>query len=178
MFKKTLRLIILFSILLVPLTGCQNCPTHNGYGRYSMKVGCGKVVIDGETYAITQNGDELVIEGHTISRGIYRKTHPWLYVHQIEGGVADFTFDEGSKDIYPLYTGASTSVFDVYAHPWEITRSTNFSFPDGYWLVSHRSSIPGFTSIYNKIWVTQPCGCWCRQIFSSLVMAQQPPSLR
>ena len=100
-------------------------------------------MIDGETYAITQNGDELVIEGHTISRGIYRKTHPWLYVHQIEGGVADLTFDEGSKDIYPLYTGASASVFHVYAHPWEITRSTNFSFPDGYWLVSHRWSNTG-----------------------------------
>jgi hypothetical protein len=143
MFKKMLRLIILFIILLVPLTGCQNCLTHNGYGRYALKAGCGKVVIDGATYEITQNGSELVIEGHTISRGIYRKTRPWLYVHQIEGGVVDLTFDEGSKDIYPLYTGASASVFDVYAHPWEITRSTNFSFSNNYWLVAHRWSDAG-----------------------------------
>lgn len=126
--------------LCVTLVGC--CHTFNGYGRYQMKV-CDKVVIGTDTFTITQNNNELIVDGHTISRGIYRKTRPWLYVHKLDTGKVDITFDSGSKDIYPLYTGSSASIFDVYAHNWEMTRSTNASFANKQWLVSHRWSNTG-----------------------------------
>ncbi len=119
------------------------CPTFNGYGRYTMQVDCEKVTIGTETYSITQHNDELVVDGHTISRGIYRRTRPWLYVHHMDSNSVDITFEEGSKDVYPLYTGISASIFDVYAHPWEMTCSTNAAFADNYWLVSHRWSDTG-----------------------------------
>ena len=137
---KKLCLIALVG-LLVSLTGC--CPTFSGYGRYTMRVDCEKVVIGGETYKLTRVGNDLVIAGHTLGRGIYRKTRPWLYVHSMDGDKVNITFEEGSKAEYPLYTGSSASIFDVYAHPWEMTRSTNAAFPDHYWLVSHRWSDTG-----------------------------------
>ena len=127
--------------LLVSLMGC--CPTFSGYGRYTMQVDCEKVIIGGETYEITRVGNDLAVAGHTFGRGIYRKSRPWLYVHHMDGNRVDITFEEGSKAEYPLYTGVSASIFDVYGHPWEMTRSTNAAFPDNYWLVSHRWSDTG-----------------------------------
>jgi len=79
-----------------------------------------------------------VIDGHTISRGIYRKTKPWLYVHEITDSNVDVTFDVGGKPSYPLYTGASGSIFDVYSHPWKLSKSTNILFSNNWWLISHR----------------------------------------
>ena len=127
--------------LLLSLTGC--CQTYSGYGRYLLRVDCDEVEINNETYMITRSGDDLVLEGHTFSRGIYRKTRPWLYVHRKGNDKVDITFEEGSKSVYPLYTGVSASIFDVYAHPWDMTRSTNAAFSDNYWLISHRWSING-----------------------------------
>lgn len=138
--------------LLISLVGCislflyscaRECPTFSGYGRYTMQVDCEKVIIGGKTYKITQRDNELVVAGHTLGRGIYRKDRPWLYVHHVDGDRVDITFEEGSKPEYPLYTGSSGSIGDVYAHPWEMTRSTNAEFPDNYWLVSHRWSDTG-----------------------------------
>lgn len=131
---KKVYLIVLVS-LLVLLIGC--CSTYSGYGRYTMQVDCEKVVIGGETYEIARHGNDLAIAGHTIQRGIYRKSRPWLYIHHINGDKVDVTFEEGSKAEYPLYTGVSASIFDVYSHPWEMTRSTNAGFPGNYWLISH-----------------------------------------
>ncbi len=119
------------------------CRSFSGYGRYTLHVGCEQVAIAGQTYSLTRRDNEFVIEGHTISRGIYRKTRPWLYVHNMEGDSVDVTLDEGSKPEYPLYTGASDSIFDVYAGPWPMTRSTNAAFSDNYWLISHRWSDTG-----------------------------------
>lgn len=127
--------------LLLSLTGC--CQTYSGYGRYLMRVDCDEVEIDGQTYMITKSGGDLVIDSHTFARGIYRKTRPWLYIHRKDEEEVDITFEQGLKDIYPLYTGVSASIFDVYAHPWEMTRSTNAAFPDNYWLISHRWSSAG-----------------------------------
>lgn len=127
--------------LLLSLTGC--CQTYNGYGRYLLRVDCDKVEINNQTYMITKSGNDLVIEGHTFSRGIYRKTRPWLYIHRMDNEKVDITFEKGSKSIYPLYTGVSASIFDVYAHPWDMTRSTNAAFSDNYWLISHRWSSDG-----------------------------------
>ncbi len=78
-----------------------------------------------------------------ISRGIYRKTRPWLHLHGVDGDTADITFDSGRKSQYPLYTGLSDAIFEVYAHPWEMKRSTAAAFDDDFWLVSHRWSDDG-----------------------------------
>jgi hypothetical protein len=90
-----------------------------------------------------QTGQSIRNRGHTISRGIYRKTRPWLYTHKIDATEIDITFDTGSKDVYPLYVGSSASIFDVHAHPWEMTRSTNAAFINNHWLVSHRWNSAG-----------------------------------
>ena len=134
------HLIVLLSIIVL-LAGC--CATFNGYGRYTLRVDCDKVKIDEETYEITRQGADLVVGGHTLKRGIYRKTRPWLYIHHMYDNKVDLTFDEGSKAGYPLYTGASASIFDVYAKPWEMTSSTNAEFSDNFWLISHRWSDQG-----------------------------------
>ena len=139
------RIYIFILAGLIFLMGCEPaCPTYVGYGRFSLSVNCGYVEIDGETYSLTQRDDELIIAGHTIGRGIYRKDRPWLYIHQINGSSADITFEEGLKPEYPLYTGSTASISDVYAtDPWPITLSTNAAFPDNYWLISHRWSDTG-----------------------------------
>lgn len=126
--------------LLLSLTGC--CHTFSGYGRYMLRVDCDEVEID-DVYRITRNSNDLVLDGHTFSRGIYRKTRPWLYIHRKGNDIVDITFEEGLKSDYPLYTGASASIFDVYAHPWDMTRSTNAAFASNYWLISHRWSSTG-----------------------------------
>jgi hypothetical protein len=137
---------LIIGLLLVPFlnTGCppRNCHQYEGYGRYTLKVNCESVKIDGVRYKLTfataQN--DFVIAGHTIARGIMRKTRPWLYIHSINvlGRSVDVTFDNGSKPEYPLYTGSSGSIFDVYSKPWDIKKSTCISFPEKNWLVSHR----------------------------------------
>ncbi len=101
--------------------------------------------IEGEAYTVERRGRELVVDGHTVPRGIYRKTRPWLYLHGVDGDTVDITFDSGRKSLYPLYTGLSGAIFDVYAHPWEMERSTAATFDDDYglWLVSHRWSDDG-----------------------------------
>lgn len=138
---KRLYLIVSVGLLLL-LAGCI-CDTFTGYGRYTMRVDCEQVRIGDRAYKITRRDNNLVIADHSLYRGIYRKDRPWLYVHHVDGDRVDITFEEGSKPEYPLYTGSSASIFDVYAHPWEMTRSTNAAFPDNYWLVSHRWSDTG-----------------------------------
>lgn len=137
------RITFLAAIALVTLAvAC--CPTtYSGFGRYELRVGCDEVEIDGETYQVTRQGNDLVVDGHSFPRGIYRKTRPWLYLHGVEQGSdferVDITFEAGGKELYPLYTGSTGSIFDVYAHPWEMKRSTCALFDDyTTWLVSHR----------------------------------------
>jgi len=140
--KNLIKISSLF-ILLLFLNGC--CTTYNGYGRYTMTPNCTKVTIDGDEYQLTQRGSDFVIDQHTLSRGIYRKTRPWLYVHKIdsENEKINVTFDEG-KGLSPLYTGTSASIGDVYrSEPWEIEESTVAEFEDNYWLVSHIFSEDG-----------------------------------
>ena len=132
--KKLLFISALFLVVL--FNSC--CDTYQGYGRYTLRVDCDEVILNGVTYKITTRDNDFVIDNHTIARGIYRKTEPWLYIHEIENNKVDLTFDEGKKGEYPLYTGSSGSIFDVYAHPWEMTRSTCANFADDYWLISHR----------------------------------------
>ena len=127
--------------LLVLLAGC--CQTFNGYGRYILRVDCDKVKIGDATYKITRQGTDLMVADHSFQRGIYRKTRPWLYVHQIQQDKVDITFEEGLKDMYPLYTGASASTSGGFTQPCKLESSTNISFPDDYWLVSHRWSDQG-----------------------------------
>ncbi len=119
------------------------CQSYHGYGRYMIRVDCDDVEIEGKTYKITRRGNELVVAGHTLPRGIYRKTRPWLYLHHVSRDKVDITFEEGSKPSYPLYTGVSESIFDPYVRPWPVIHSTNVEFPDNYWLVSHRWSDRG-----------------------------------
>jgi len=128
-------LIMLITVAVAVLASC--CHTYTGYGRYNMKT-CDRVVLDANTYELTRTGSDFVVEGHTIPRGIYRKTSPWLYTHSIGADRIEITFDTGSKEIYPLYTGSTASIFDVYAHPWEMGQSTNALFEGNKWLVSHR----------------------------------------
>lgn len=132
--KKIIFTCTLFCALF--LYSC--CDTYEGYGRYTLKVDCDEVIINGTTYKLTNLNSDFVIDGHTISRGIYRKTKPWLYIHDIQNDRVDITFEEGGKKEYPLYTGSSASIFSVYEHPWEMTKSTCASFNDNYWLISHR----------------------------------------
>jgi hypothetical protein len=132
---KDLRLGLSLDVL-VHGGGC--CATYSGYGRYAMEVGCDVVEIAGVTYQLERSGSDLTVGGRSLQRGINRDARPWLYLHEDQGGRGDITFDEGSKDIYPLYTGVSASIFGVYDHAWEMTRSTNAAFSENYWLVSHR----------------------------------------
>ncbi len=120
-----------------------DCKTYDGFGRYSLRLGCDQVKIDGEVYSVEKSGTGLQVNGYGIGRGIFRKNRPWLYVHQIEEETADLTFDSGRKPLYPLYTGLSGAIFEVYAHPWEMERSTAAAFEDDFWLVSHRWSDDG-----------------------------------
>jgi hypothetical protein len=137
--KKFLPLILV--IILFLATGCP-CPNYNGYGRYILMVNCQTVTIDGVVYKLSKSPDQtdFVIAGHTFARGIYRKTRPWLYIHEIDmvHNKVDVTFDTGAKSIYPLTIGSSGSIFDVYSKPWELKKSTCILFKDKYWLVSHR----------------------------------------
>jgi hypothetical protein len=150
---KRIYLLAALSVLLAVLVlACfhGNGKTYHGYGRYTLRVDLDEVVIGSETYKVTRQGDEMVIGGHTIARGIYRKTEPWLYVHNIdaENDKVDVTFEgeRGGKKIYPLYTGSSASIFAVFKEAgWEMERSTCALFDDAYlvWLVSHRWSPDG-----------------------------------
>ncbi len=122
------------------------CKTYDGFGRYDLRIGCDKVRIEGEAYAVERRGRELVVDRHTVARGIHRKTRPWLYLRGVDGDTADITFDSGRKSqypLYPLYTGLSDAIFKVYAQPWEMKRSTAAAFDDDFWLVSHRWSDDG-----------------------------------
>jgi hypothetical protein len=138
---KNLLLVLVFPLCILLLNAC--CQSFEGYGRYTLEVECEEVIIDGNTYKLTTHNNSLVIDGHTIARGIYRKTKPWLYIHNIQSNSVDVTFEQGGKKEYPLYTGSSASIFDVYAHPWEMTRSTCANFGEDYWLISHRWSDDG-----------------------------------
>lgn len=136
-----IKLVTVLALLPAMFLG-SCCTTHEGYGRYTLSP-CDAVEVEGESYELTKSGSALVIDGHTVGRGIYRKTRPWLYVHAVGSDTVDVTFDSGSKSIYPLYTGSSASIFDVYAHPWEIARSTCAAFGGEHWLVAHRWSDTG-----------------------------------
>lgn len=120
----------------------KGCNSYQGYGRYTIQE-CDKAKIGNATYKLSRKGNEWLINGRTLYRGICREKRPWLYVHHIEADKVDITFDIGSKGLYPLYTGASASILNVFKHPWEMTRSTNAAFPGNYWLVSHRWSDNG-----------------------------------
>ncbi|MBR9922656.1 MAG: hypothetical protein GYB31_17625 [Bacteroidetes bacterium] len=136
---KKLRIISIFSLLL-GLGAC--CSDYTGYGRYTLTEDCQTVTIDGTIYQLTTapNGTELAIDGHTLGRGIYRKTRPWLYVHTINmaSKTANITFDAGSKPSYPIYTGSTASIFQPFSQAWNIERSTCVAFDNDYWLVAHR----------------------------------------
>jgi len=132
---KGLRLRLTLGLLVLG-SGC--CTTYSGYGRYDMEVGCDIVEIAGVNYQLQRSGSDLTVGGRSLQRGIKRDSRPWLYLHEDRGDRGDITLDEGLKDIYPLYTGVSASIFGVYDHPWEMTRSTNAAFSYNYWLVSHR----------------------------------------
>lgn len=141
---KTIPSIFVFN-LLIWLSSC--CTVYNGYGRYTLNSNCERVVIATDTFLLTKRltQNEFVIDGHTVGRGIYRKTRPWLYVHELDlaGNKIDVTFDSGSKPLYPLYTGSSASIFDVYSRAWDISKSTCAVFDDDYWLVVHRWAANG-----------------------------------
>lgn len=116
------------------------CSTFSGYGRYELKPGCDSVEIAGQSHQVIRSGTSLLVDNRTLTRGVNRDSTPWLYFHHDDGNKVDITFDIGTKDIYPLHTGISASIFAVYDHPWEMTRSTNAAFENNYWLVSHRWS--------------------------------------
>lgn len=129
-----------------------SCQSYHGYGRYMIRVDCDDVEIEGKTYKITRRGNELVVAGHTLPRGIYRKTPPWLYLHHVNQNEVDITFEKGSKPSYPLYTGASATILNPYVRPWPVIHSTNVEFSDNYWLVSHRWSDTGiFFDLHQQI---------------------------
>lgn len=119
------------------LSGCA-CNTFLGHGRYTLK-SCDEIEIEGVTHRLEHTGGQWTLNGErSISRGINRDVLPWVYVHQETNGNIDITFDKGEKAIYPLHTGVSASIFSVFAHPWQMTRSTNAAFANEHWLVSHR----------------------------------------
>jgi len=132
----------LFAFLSVMLAiffvGCPPCTTYNGYGRYTLRLNCDKVNIGGQDFMVSKQGTDLIVANHSFSRGIYRKTRPWLYLHHSTSDKVDITFEEGSKAIYPLYTGSTASIFEVYIHPWNIQQSTCAAFANNFWLVFHR----------------------------------------
>ena len=136
-----MKAILIVSLITAGLmTAC--CPDYEGYGRYTLKVDCQTVTIEEVSYQLTYSTstDNYVINGQTISRGVMRKVRPWLYIHQINDtrNTVDVTFDIGEKPEYPLYTGSSGSIFDVFSKPWEIEKSTCLLFEDKHWLVAHR----------------------------------------
>ncbi|MCB0705123.1 MAG: hypothetical protein KDC34_07425 [Saprospiraceae bacterium] len=139
---------LFFLLALLGVFGWTSCCSeYTGYGRYSLLIDCQTVTIDGIPYQLTlaPNGTELAIDGHTITRGIQRKTRPWLYVHSIDmsTNTANITFDEGSKSNYPLYTGSKASIFSPFDHPWDIEYATCIAFANDYWLVAHRWDATG-----------------------------------
>ncbi len=129
------------TVLAITFSGC--CHNYHGYGRYQLRPSCDTVEIDGEIYEVEMRGNEPVLDSHTLDRGIYRKTRPWLYVHGI-GDSVDVTFESGLEPSLPLSTGSSQSISNVFDQPAEILGTTSAAFPDDYWLVSHRWSGDGF----------------------------------
>jgi len=129
---------MLLPLVLLLLSACE-CEVYQGYGRYTLKVNCERVIIEGSEYllSIYDNG-ELVIDNHTLERGIYRKTKPWLYIHNIdaENNQVDVTFDSGLKSEYPLYTGSYGTMNISYTETVELNESNNIQI-ENYWLVSH-----------------------------------------
>lgn len=149
---KNLIQISVLLVLLLFLNGCGsteseedcNIQRYEGYGRYTMIPNCTEVEIGTNVYKLNRRGSRFELDGHTLGRGIYRKTKPWLYVHEIDSDKIDITFDMGSKDSYPLDTGSSATIFDVYrSEPWDIQKSTVAEFEDSYFLVSHIFSEDG-----------------------------------
>lgn len=142
-FAMKQSLFLLSIPLFFALSSC--CDDHEGYGRYTLGVGCGSVTIDGTVYELTKRGSDYVIDGHSISRGIYRKTRPWLYTHQVNttSDKVTLTFDTGDKPMYPLYTGSTGSIFAPFDRAWDIGQSTCVAFSDNYWLVFHRFTEDG-----------------------------------
>jgi hypothetical protein len=119
------------------LNGCDSRKPNVGYGRYTLRIDLDTVKTTEGVFTITRQGTELVLGGHSLTRGVYRKTRPWLYVHRIGEEEVDVTFDEGSKVVYPLYTGSLTAIFNPYLRPCDVTQSTCVMFKDGRWLVLH-----------------------------------------
>ena len=139
------KLIIGIILTQLFITGCcprRPCPIYNGYGRYTLSVDCESVKINGKTYKLkwAQAQNNLAIAGHTISRGIMRKTEPWLYIHTMDPQAkrAEITFDNGEKPTYPLYVGTVGTMNVMYDQMVNIKKSTCIEFPDKYWLVCHR----------------------------------------
>lgn len=136
MKKQSFITVVLGIIFILP--GCSPCKSYEGYDRYSLKIGCDRVTINGREYTFTRQGPDLMVDGHSVDRGIYRKTRPWLYVHDTSGGYVDVTFDEGLKDYYPLYTGSLRSFFNVMTQSCDVSESSDLEFQEGKWLVLHR----------------------------------------
>jgi hypothetical protein len=134
---KTVFVLLAIMITLL-LRDCPPGQTYNGYGRYVLRINVDKVNIDGNLYDVTMRAGDVVVDAHTLSRGIYRKTRPWLYLHQETDTRVDITSEEGLKEEYPLYTGSGGSIFEVLSKPWDIKQSTCAAFANNCWLVFHR----------------------------------------
>lgn len=128
--------------------------TFKGYGRFKVRIDQDLVIPNGLPYKITNLGRPgpfipriLVFDDHTIGRGIYRKTRPWLYVHHINdlSMEVDITIEEGPNDEVPLHTGRSTYGSKVGGNSWvrEVTGSAVIDV-DNKWLVVNRWSDTGF----------------------------------
>jgi hypothetical protein len=140
--------IISLLILLTLLLACT-CERYQGYGRYSLKIGCDEVVIDSAGYKVVEHNDALMIGDRIITRGINRDARPWIYLHHRHGNRVDITFDEGLQPLYPLYTGRKLTIYNIYDQPWDSHMTTVFAFPDQHWLLPHRYEKDG---VYIDVW--------------------------
>ena len=139
-----MRKLYLSIMLGIIAMGCI-CPrTYHGYGRYLLRLDCDKVVIDDVTYMVRLVDDRLIVQDHTIGRGINRKYRPWLYVHKYDDDKIDVTFDTGAKPEYPLYIGVSKTIGLSYDNNVKVDRSTNIACENNRWLISHRWTDSGF----------------------------------
>jgi hypothetical protein len=136
--RGALLLLVVAAAGAVIFIWIHRCETHAGYGRYTLRVGFDRVRIADEEYVVTDEGGVLYLGGHPLTRGVYRASQPWLYVHRIAEDEIDVTFDEAAKEFYPLYTGSRFAIFNPFAGPCEIGQSSCVQFGDSLWMVLHR----------------------------------------
>jgi hypothetical protein len=149
MSPRLLLLLILMTAGAVALTGCRPCKTYT-YGRYTLRVDCDRVKIAGEEYALTRAGEALYLGGHPVTRGVYRMSQPWLYVHRIAEDEVDVTFDEAKLGFYPIYTGSMRAIFKPFLQPCDVRQSSSVQFGDSLWLVLHTWTDEGIVGDVNR----------------------------